>query len=257
MTHSKDDAGASALSTESGLSARKRASVQPGLIMPYVEGKSGLHILSFPWKIALVAFFSLACTALSWMGWIGCLILILILGLQTLLAYWLLVRSVSSESRAASRRLLWKPVPALLALALLLVAYHIYSLGLVDGLVTGLSVTLVLLNGSYAAIVAFATTPPSAVIDGFATIGRPLSWFGLRPELFALAVAIFLRSIPLLAIAARTVHQAAVARGLSKNIRAHVLPFLIAALALAQQTGEALAARGVTDEDRGSVPDGV
>ena len=70
---------------------------------------------------------------------------------------------------------------------------------------------------------------------------------GLRPEIFALSVALMLRTIPALVQTAGEVRDAARARGLERCPRALLVPAAIRTVARARATGEALAARGLAE----------
>ncbi|MFJ3956637.1 energy-coupling factor transporter transmembrane component T family protein [Arthrobacter sp. NPDC090010] len=91
------------------------------------------------------------------------------------------------------------------------------------------------------------TTPMTVLLDGVARAARPFRRFGLSPERVALLIGITLRSIPYLLGTFGSVRDAARARGLERNPRARILPVLIASVAYAQRTGDALTARGLMD----------
>ena len=103
-------------------------------------------------------------------------------------------------------------------------------------------VTLVL-----AATVVTSTTPTAVLLDLLTRAARPVRRVGLDPELFALAVALMLRSIPALGALFEDVRDAARARGLERSPRALLVPFAIRTVARARLTGDALAARGIGD----------
>ncbi|WP_415855647.1 energy-coupling factor transporter transmembrane component T family protein [Sinomonas sp. G460-2] len=94
-----------------------------------------------------------------------------------------------------------------------------------------------------------ATVPLRELLDAVARLARPFRRFGADPERFALAIAIMLRSIPVLAGAFDDVGDAARARGLERNVRARTIPVVLSAVAYGRRTGEALAARGLADGD--------
>jgi biotin transport system permease protein len=98
-----------------------------------------------------------------------------------------------------------------------------------------------------AGLVVTATTPMDDLVDVVVRGSRPLARLGLRPEWVGLAVALTLRGIPaLLAVAAQS-RDAARARGQERNPRALLVPTVVRAVGRARRTGEAIAARGLTD----------
>lgn len=70
---------------------------------------------------------------------------------------------------------------------------------------------------------------------------------GVDPERVSLAVALMIRSIPVVTAIAQETRQARSARGLDRSLRAAVTPTVVRTIRHAQQVGEALQARGVDD----------
>lgn len=101
----------------------------------------------------------------------------------------------------------------------------------------------------YASRVLTLTTPAPVLLDAVVTAARPVRWVGGNPEQIGLAVALMVRSIPHLLGSFTDVRNAARARGLERNLFAQVAPVVIGAVAYARATGEALAARGLGDEE--------
>lgn len=93
------------------------------------------------------------------------------------------------------------------------------------------------------------TTPGSELVDALISACQPLRFVGVSPERVGLAVALMLRSVPVLLGAFTSVRQAARARGLERNLIANVTPVVLQAVAYAHATGEALAARGLGERD--------
>lgn len=93
------------------------------------------------------------------------------------------------------------------------------------------------------------TTPGPDLLDALVAAVRPLRAVGLDPERFGLAVALMVRSVPFLLGSFADVRAAARARGLERNVYAAVAPVVVGAVAYAQATGEALAARGLGESD--------
>ena len=96
-----------------------------------------------------------------------------------------------------------------------------------------------------AAGVVTATTPADRMLYALERGARPLRHAGLRPEIFALSVALMLRTIPAVVQTAGEVRDAARARGLDRDPRALLVPAAVRTVARARATGEALAARGL------------
>ena len=94
------------------------------------------------------------------------------------------------------------------------------------------------------------TVPMPRLLDGVVGLVRPLRVLGADPERFGLALALMLRSVPYLLGSTADVRDSAKARGLERNPRALAVPVVIRAVAYAQQTGDALAARGIGEPYR-------
>lgn len=128
-------------------------------------------------------------------------------------------------------------------------------LGLYQGISQGWVRAFVVVGGITACLLAARaltlTTPTQALLDGVAHLVKPLRVVGADPERFALALSLMLRSIPYLAGLFVDVREAARARGLERSPRIAVTPLVIGAVAYAHRTGEALAARGLGDDDKG------
>lgn len=93
------------------------------------------------------------------------------------------------------------------------------------------------------------TTPLSDLMDALVRFVWPLRRIGVNPERFGLAVGLTMRSVPWLIDSVATVRQAARVRGVERRWDWQVTPVVVAAVAHAQATGEALAARGLGDSD--------
>lgn len=93
------------------------------------------------------------------------------------------------------------------------------------------------------------TTPLSLLMDGLERALSPLRFLGLRPAVFSLAIAIMIRSIPMIIGAAQDTVDAANARGLGKNPVALAAPTIVTTISYARTTGDALAARGILEND--------
>jgi biotin transport system permease protein len=84
------------------------------------------------------------------------------------------------------------------------------------------------------------------MLDAVVRAARPLRRW-VDPEVVALTLGVMLRSVPWVAGAFTEVRDSARARGLERSPRAVVVPVVLHTVAYARRTGEALAARGLTD----------
>ncbi len=117
--------------------------------------------------------------------------------------------------------------------------------------VAGIVVVANLVLALYATRLLTLTTPIPELVDGIAIASRPLRLFHVDPDRIALAVAVMVRSLPHLLGAFDEVRDAATARGIRRNPVAYVAPVVVRAVAYAHATGDALAARGLGEDDRG------
>lgn len=102
-----------------------------------------------------------------------------------------------------------------------------------------------LVTAVFASRLLTATTPGPVLIDALVGGLRPLRRVGVDPELVGLAIAVMLRSVPVLLDSFDQVRQAARARGRERNLFALVTPVVVRAVGQAQAIGAALAARGL------------
>jgi biotin transport system permease protein len=115
------------------------------------------------------------------------------------------------------------------------------------GPATSLAVTGSLLLAVAAAGLVTLTTRTQDLLDAVVAALGPLRRFGVDPQRAGLVLALAVRTVPVMSDLARQVHEARVARGLSRSPRALVVPLVIRAVRHADRLGEALAARGVDD----------
>jgi biotin transport system permease protein len=112
--------------------------------------------------------------------------------------------------------------------------------------------TAIVVAGSLVLAVAAAglvtlTTRTQDLLDAVVAVLGPLRRFGVDPQRAGLVLALAVRTVPVMAQLAQQVHQARVARGMTRSPRALVVPLVIRAVRHADRLGEALAARGVDD----------
>ncbi|WP_077488507.1 energy-coupling factor transporter transmembrane component T family protein [Sinomonas mesophila] len=207
-----------------------RARISPGLLAGYVPGHSWLHRAPLWTKFAGV----LAAGAASFMllDWRASA-----LAVAAVVAAWL-------SAGLGVRRLVapWRLIAPLLGV---LFAFQWWQ----QGPAASGRIVLNLLLCFLAAALLTATVPLRELLDAVAGAARPFRRFGADPERFALAIAIMLRSIPVLAGSFAEVGDAARARGLERSVRARTIPVVLSAVAYARRTGDALAARGLGDAD--------
>lgn len=137
---------------------------------------------------------------------------------------------------------------AVLLLVLAVLRWWHAGPGAAVGMVAGLGAVVL------AAAVVTATTPTDEIVAvlvrGLRVLARvPLLGRVVRPESFALSVALVLRTVPTLLDLAQGARDAARARGV-RGPRAWLLPTLLRTVGHAVRTGEAIHARGLLDAPR-------
>lgn len=131
----------------------------------------------------------------------------------------------------------------LLVMALLLGAFHVWQ----NGWPRAVEVVADLLALVVLATVVTVTTPVDEILDAVVRALRPLRRVGVDPETVGLAFSLMLRAIPqTMAIAGET-RDAALSRGLERDPRARLVPFVLRTVGHARATGDALHARGIGD----------
>jgi biotin transport system permease protein len=154
-------------------------------------------------------------------------------------------------ARLPVRRLL-RSMGALLPVLVVLLAFQWWS----RDLAYAARVVLGIANAYVAAGILTATTSVTELLDAVVRAARPLRRV-VDPEVVALTLGIVVRSVPWVAGSFSTVRQSARARGLDRNPRAVVVPTVVHVVAFARATGEALAARGLTDRPEDELPSGA
>jgi biotin transport system permease protein len=97
------------------------------------------------------------------------------------------------------------------------------------------------------ATVLTVTTRVDDLLGAITTALRPLRRVGVDADRVALTFALTIRAIPATLELAEETRRAAQARGLERDPRARLVPFVIRVVARAHETGAALHARGVGD----------
>lgn len=194
----------------------------------YQPGESLVHRLSSGTKLAALA--ALGIVLVGWTRWT-----VALGGLVVVLGIALLARLRWRES---ARGL----VPVLVMLVGI-AAFQVWQRGWEVAVQVSASLFALVLAGT----VLTATTPGDRLVDLLVRCARPLARVGLRPEVFALAMALMLRTIPALFEVFAEARDAARARGLERQPRAVVVPTAVRTVARAHAVGEALAARGLAE----------
>lgn len=209
---------------------------QAFLVAGYVPGSSRIHRLPLGVKALLLLAVAVLCLASPLVSTATGVVVT-----STVLAAVALCHFAAGLPGAR----MWRAVKVMLVFLLLIAAYQWWQ----HGPWVAWQVVAAILATVLASNVATATTPVDELLDGLAALVRPLERFGADPERFSLTVALMLRSLPFLLGAFGDVRDAARARGLERNLLARSLPVVIATVAYARATGEALAARGLGDPE--------
>ena len=135
-----------------------------------------------------------------------------------------------------SARLLRPLWPFVLVVAL----WHLW----LDDLPGGTAIILRLITAVAAANFVTMTTRLTDMIAVVAFLARPLAAVGLAPRLFALAVALVIRFIPVMLIRTEIITQAFRARSTRRPGWRLLVPALLAALDDAERVADALRSRG-------------
>lgn len=89
------------------------------------------------------------------------------------------------------------------------------------------------------------TTPTPELLHGLTRACTPLRCVGINPQRVALTISLMIRSIPYLLGLFGQAKDAAGARGVGRNVVALLFPVVLGAVAYADRTSDALAARGL------------
>lgn len=122
-----------------------------------------------------------------------------------------------------------------------LAVFHLVTLAPVEAFVRPGNLLVAVLGARMLTL----TTPTPELMDALVWVLRPLRPVGVNPDQVALAVALMVRSIPYLMGTVDDARMAVRARGLERNPARLLTPVVIGAVAYAERSGEALAARGI------------
>ncbi|MEO7448260.1 MAG: energy-coupling factor transporter transmembrane protein EcfT [Humibacillus sp.] len=199
----------------------------PGLFTAHVVGDSWLHRASFASKLLGVLFIG----TVPWWAHSPAV-------LAALLGAVLVVARTAQVPPTRLLRSLRSLAPVLVVLG----AFQWWSIGPAYAARVVLGIT----TAFVAAGLLTATTPVTVLLDAVVRAARPLARW-VDPEVVALTLAVVIRSVPAVVGAFTTVREAARARGLERSPRALLVPTVLQVVSLGRATGEALAARGLTD----------
>jgi len=197
----------------------------------YVPGTSWLHRLGAGWKYLALLLLTIPALALAQVP-----VTLAALAVTMIV----LVSARIRVGHAWGLPLSFWVLAAMLAIYQLVVGRADLAIVVVGNLITAV----------YASRLLTMTTPGPVLIDALVGALRPLRRVGIDPELVGLAVAVMLRSVPVLLDSFTQVRQAARARGQERNLFLLVTPVVVRAVGHAQQTGAALLARGLGEEAR-------
>ncbi len=200
------------------------------LVGSYRPGRTLVHRLPAGPKLALLATFSLAT--------------VLVPGVWTALGFLAAAIALAVWMRMPLRPTLRALRPLLLVIVVVTI-FQVWQ----RGWSTAIHVVAGLLAVIIVALVFTATTRIEDVLDTITRALGPLRRFGVRPERVALAFSLMIRAIPGILEIAQETRAAAKARGLERNPRALLVPMALRTVARAYETGDALHARGIGDED--------
>lgn len=139
---------------------------------------------------------------------------------------------------------LWRAARGVLLIAAISGAFQWWWYGAPKAVETFLD----LISLSLAALSLTATTTVNDMVDALARWARPLRVVGVDPDRVALTVALTIGALPNTIAIARETRDAARARGVDRNPRAYLSPFVIRVVARAHESGDALHARGIGDD---------
>ena len=194
----------------------------------YRPGSSVLHRAPAGAELALLAAFTTALVVLRSPVAVGAAAVLCLLGYAV--AGWSPLVALEQV-----RPLRW--------LLLVLVPFQVWTAGWEAALV----VVGTLVVAVAAACLVTLTTRVSDLLDTLVRLLAPLRLAGFDPERAGLALALAVRSVPVIGAAAREVADARRARGLERSVRALAVPLVVRTVRHAERTGEALAARGFDD----------
>lgn len=198
---------------------------RPDLFGSYSPGTGLLHRASLRAKgVGIVAVTLAVVLSSSWPVPAGLSLLLLVLG----------------SAAGVGAQQWWRGLAPALPVLVLLAVYHVLTAGAAQAADVVLTIVVFLVLTR----VLMHTTPLPELLDGVVWLCTPVRLVGADPERIGLAISLMLRSIPFIVGAVGELRDAVRARGLRPNPVRLVTPAVIATVAYAERTGQALAARG-------------
>ncbi len=202
------------------------ATQAPGTYRP---GSSALHRLRPGAK--LLGLFILGIVVVAFRDWITGLAA-LALGLTAALVAGLRANELLRLCRAFA------------LVGLLLFAFQWWS----QGVAQAVAVVAGIFGLILAASAVTASTAVTDMLDTVVWLLTPFRRLGVSPERVSLTFSLAFRSLPVAYQIATETREAAKARGLDRNPRALLIPFVLRMIMHAKHTGAALHARGIDDD---------
>ncbi|KGI79434.1 cobalt transporter [Actinopolyspora erythraea] len=196
----------------------------------YQPGRSPLHRLPAGWKFLALLVFA---------------VLIVVFDRLWQLGVGAVVLGVGFAVARLRPAVVLRTMRTVLVLLAVVFALQWWLLGVASAAV----VCLRLLVAIGAANLFTLTTRVDDLVAAIERAASPLRRFGLRPETLGLLVGLTVQAVGALSVIARQTREAQRARDAGRSVAAFTVPFLIRTLRHADELGEALAARGVGDED--------
>lgn len=195
----------------------------------YQPGRTILHRLPIGAKVLGLAVLSLA--------------IVLVRDVRTAPVFLAITLLLAIAARVPLRSL-WRATRGVLLIAVVAGAFQWWWYGAPKAVETFLD----LVSLALAALSLTATTTVNEMVDALARWARPLRVVGVAPDRVALTVALTIGALPDTIAIARETRDAARARGVDRNPRAYLSPFVIRVVARAHESGDALHARGIGDD---------
>lgn len=193
-------------------------------------GNSLLHRLPVGFKVVALGAFSLT--------------IVLVRDARASVVFLAIALLLASIARVPLR-LLWRAARTVLVLALFVAAFQWWWYGLEKAVETLVDLLALALS----AMVITSTTSTNAMLDAVVRWLQPFRRLGVRPERVALAFSLAIGALPGTVTLALETRDAARARGVGRQPRAYLTPFVVRVVARALETGDALHARGITDQE--------
>lgn len=195
----------------------------------YYPGTSFLHRLPAAAKLVGLVFWVVAvaagCRQVSWVA-----VPLVLVGILLAVVH-------------APVRIIWTQIWPTLPLLVLIGLYQWWAVDWQEALrITGIILCCIL-----AAISITLTTRVTEMIDGYASLLRPLHCLGAPTDRIALAFALTLQTIPAISAMVNEVRESLWSRGATRSLRALTTPLLSRILHYADGVADALVARGIDD----------